>query len=269
MRVVTLTCSNTEIVCALGCASMLVGVDEHSDYPEDVVEQLPRVGPDLGIDIDKVAALQPDLVLASLTVPGHEKIVEGLHEAQLPFLAPEPISLDDIYQNIYEIAEALGVPERAGPVVQTMKASMAPRSSGVLSVEQKPSILVQWWPKPVIVPGRMSWTHDLIEWAGGRNILGTEEIKSRPMTDEEVLERDPDIFILSWCGVPFEKYRPDILLRNPKWTTLSAIQNQHVYCISEAFMGRPSPRLAEGGKAIRAIVERWLADPSTPSTDMR
>src|SRR5262245_32085204 len=69
VRVVSLTCSNTEIVCALGLADCLVGVDNHSDYPVEVVTRLPRVGPDLDIDVERVAALEPDLVLASLTVP--------------------------------------------------------------------------------------------------------------------------------------------------------------------------------------------------------
>ena len=59
MRIVSLACSNTEIVHALGCAAMLVGVDDHSDWPEEVVGPLPRLGPDLDIDVDAVAALQP------------------------------------------------------------------------------------------------------------------------------------------------------------------------------------------------------------------
>ena len=60
MRIVSLTCSNTEIVCALGCADRLVGVDNHSDYPAQVVKRTPRVGPDLTIDIQKVVDLKPD-----------------------------------------------------------------------------------------------------------------------------------------------------------------------------------------------------------------
>ena len=88
MRIVSLACSNTEIVCALGCADLLVGVDDHSDFPTDVVGPLPKVGPDLDIDVERVAALEPDLVLATLTVPGHEKIVEQLEIAGLPYIAP-------------------------------------------------------------------------------------------------------------------------------------------------------------------------------------
>ena len=70
MRIVSLACSNTEIVCALGCADLLVGVDDHSDFPTDVVGPLPKVGPDLDIDVERVAALEPDLVLS--LDPSHE-----------------------------------------------------------------------------------------------------------------------------------------------------------------------------------------------------
>ena len=81
MKIASLTCSNTEIVCALGRADWLVGVDNHSDHPADILSGLPRLGPDLGIDVEKLASLAPDLVLASLTVPGHEKVVEAVAAA--------------------------------------------------------------------------------------------------------------------------------------------------------------------------------------------
>ena len=78
MRVVSLTCSNTEIVCALGQSGLLVGVDDYSDFPPQPLKGMPRVGKDLDIDMDKVVALKPDLILASLTVPGHERVVEAV-----------------------------------------------------------------------------------------------------------------------------------------------------------------------------------------------
>ena len=104
MRVVSHTCSNTEIVCALGCSDMLVGVDDHSDFPPEVVRGLPKVGPDLGVDAKRVEQLKPDLVLTSLTVPGHEKIVDALEAAGLPLLVVEPQSLEDVYSDIERIA---------------------------------------------------------------------------------------------------------------------------------------------------------------------
>lgn len=250
MRIVSLACSNTEIVHALGCAHLLVGVDDHSDWPPEVVEPLPRVGPDLHIDVDRVAALEPDLVLATLTVPGHEKVVERLEAAGLPYLAPEPVSLADVYADIRRIADALGVSERADAVVAAMRAELdAPPAP-----PDAPTVLIQWWPKPVITPGRLSWATDVVAAAGGRAVLAHEEVKSRPMSDEEVADLDPDAVVLSWCGVSTEKYRPDVVLRNPAWQELDFVRRGRVFSIGEPFLGRPGPRLVEGVRAMRRVM---------------
>lgn len=269
MRIVSLACSNTEIVHALGCADMLVGVDEHSDYPPEVVGPLPKVGPDLDIDVDKVLALEPDLVLATLTVPGHEKVVERLEAAGLPFIAPEPTSLDDVYRDIRDIGARLGVPERAEAVVREMRAVFdGPESGGPPSgasdaggpergaepVDDAPSILVQWWPKPVITPGKQSWATDVIRAAGGRAVLADEDVKSRPMTDDEVAEHAPDAVVLSWCGVHPDKYRPDVVLRNETWAGLPFVKEGRVFCVGEPYLGRPGPRLVEGVRKMREVV---------------
>lgn len=252
MRVVSLACSNTEIVCALGCGHLLVGVDNHSDRPVKVVSKLPRVGPDLQIDIDAVAALKPDLVLASLTVPGHEQVVAGLEEAGLEHLAPEPVSLEDIYRDIEQIASALGVAERGKKLVAEMRAAL------VLHPEPsyRPKLLVQWWNRPTISPAKLSWVTELIGLAGGQNPLATEAVKSRPLADDEVAALNPDAMIISWCGVNPDKYRPDVIYRNSRWQNLTAVREERVFCVPEAFLGRPGPGLLEGYEALRDIVKR-------------
>ncbi|MDH3669612.1 MAG: cobalamin-binding protein [Gammaproteobacteria bacterium] len=252
MRVVSLNCSNTEIVCALGCADMLVGVDDHSDFPADVVNALPRVGPDLGIDVDKVSALRPDLVLASLTVPGHENIVATLETAGLNYHAPEPVSLDDVYRDVLEIAGILGVSHKGHAVVDDMRQRIQGHESPKSS--HAPTILVQWWPKPVIAPGKDSWVNDLLAAAGAINPLAERDVKSTPLEDTEVLALDPDAVVISWCGVRPEKYRPEVVYRNERWPTMKAILNRRVYCVPESYLGRPSPRLVQGYEALRDIV---------------
>jgi iron complex transport system substrate-binding protein len=251
MRIVSLACSNTEIVCALGCAHLLVGVDDHSDHPVDVVAGLPKVGPDLDIDVERVAALEPDLVLATLTVPGHERVIERLDAAGLAFIAPEPVSVTDVYRDIREIGARLGVADRAEALVVDMRASL----DATELAADAPMILVQWWPKPVITPGRRSWATDVIRAAGGRAALGHEDHKSRPMTDAEVAELAPDAVVLSWCGVHPDKYRPDVVLRNETWRGLPFVERGRVYTVGEPYLGRPGPRLVEGVRALRAIVE--------------
>lgn len=257
MRIVSLACSNTEIVHALGRAHLLVGVDDHSDWPPEVVDPLPKVGPDLEIDVEKVAALEPDLVLATLTVPGHEKVVERLEAAGLPYIAPEPVSLADVYRDVREIGRLLDAEERAEEVVAGMRAELEVGDGG--EDDERPSILIQWWPKPVITPGRLSWATQVVEAAGGRAVLADEEVKSRPMEDAEVAERSPDAVVLSWCGVHPDKYRPDVVLGNEAWQDLPFVKEERVYCVGEPYLGRPGPRLVEGVRRMRRIVDELVA----------
>ncbi len=258
MRLVSLACSNTEIVAALGRAELLVGVDDHSDYPAEIVAPLPRVGPDLEVEIHKVVALEPDLVLASLTVPGHEVVVAGLREAGLPFIAPNPESLADVYEDILRIGGLLDAEGEAAALVGDMQVALA----GGPPMGDTPSVLVQWWPKPVIAPGARSWVTDLLSAVGARNVLDNDDCKSRPLTDGEVSKLAPDAIVISWCGVAPEKYRPDVVLEKEAWQNLDAVARGRVYCIPEAYLGRPGPRLVQGAEALRKIVA-GLRDPAT------
>ncbi len=253
MRIVSLACSNTEIVATLGCAELLVGVDDHSDHPPEVVDRLPRLGPDLEIDVERVAALDPDLVLASLTVPGHETVVEGVEAAGLPVLVLAPTSLEDVYENVEEVARRLDVPDRGERLVKRMRKELDgngdPQAGG-----DTPSILIQWWPKPVITPCGESWVNPVLRAAGGRNPLAHLARPSRPLEDDEVADLDPDAIVVSWCGVDPAKYRPEVVRRNPAFQDVAAVRNDRVFCVPEAYLGRPGPRLVEGVRALRRVV---------------
>jgi iron complex transport system substrate-binding protein len=259
MRIVSTTCSNTEIVCALGCEQYLVGVDNHSDYPKEVVSGLPRVGPDLQVDAEVISQLKPDLVLASLTVPGHEKVIDSLKTAGLPYWASAPESLAAVYQDINDIAEQLGVVERGTQLIEDMRQQIKPVNT---ADKQRPSIAVQWWPKPVIVAARKSWVHDLIELAGGSNALEEFEEISLPLEFEQFAKLNPDIIAISWCGVKEEKYRPSVISENPLLTSVSAVRNERIVSIPEAFLGRPSVRLVEGYKLLKATVDKYSQETS-------
>jgi iron complex transport system substrate-binding protein len=249
MRVVSHTCSNTEIVCALGCADRLVGVDTDSDHPPAVVTPLPKLGRDLELDVAAVAALRPDLVLTSLTVPGHERIVDALRAAGLPHLVIDPIGLDGVYDSIVQIAEALGVLKKGRSLVAQMQVDMPP----VEPPGARPRVLVEWWPKPVIAPARQSWVNDLVRLAGGVNPLETRDGKSAQITDAEARSAAPDAIVMSWCGVKQEKYRRDVVERRPGWGDVPAVKHGRIFPVTEAFLGRPGPRLVEGYRALAAI----------------
>jgi iron complex transport system substrate-binding protein len=250
MRLFSHTCSNTEIVCALGCAALIVGIDTDSDYPPEVVAPLPKLGRDLDLDVAGVLALQPDLVLTSLTVPGHERIVAELEAAGVRTLVCDPLSLEDIYGDIRRIAQALDVAERGEQLVAQMRAAMPQ-----VTVPHPPKVLIEWWPKPVIAPARQSWASDLVALAGGVNPWATVEAKSAPLEDAQIIAAAPDAVVMSWCGVKQENYRAEIVRRRPGWENVPAVRHERIVPITEAWLGRPGPRLVEGYRALRAVIE--------------
>ncbi|MDR3415672.1 MAG: ABC transporter substrate-binding protein [Nevskia sp.] len=249
MRLFSHTCSNTEIVCALDCADLLVGIDTDSDHPAEAAQRLPKLGRDLDLDTAGVIALRPDLVLTSLTVPGHERIVAELQDAGLRTLVCDPRSLEDVYGDIRRIAEAIGVPGRGNRLVDLMRAAMPP-----VKRARRPAVLVEWWPKPVIAPARQSWVSDLIELAGGTNPWRGVDAKSLPLDDAQVLAAAPEAVVMSWCGVKQENYRADIVKRRAGWEAVPAVRHQRIVPITEAWLGRPGPRLVEGYAALRRVI---------------
>ena len=251
MRVVTLTCSNTEIVCALGCADLLVGCDDHSDHPAAVVERLSRVGRDLDVDADRVAALRPDLVLASLSVPGHEKVIERLLVHKLNVLVLAPRSVSEVARDIRQVGGILGVGDRGAALAAELEAALAPPPDDGLP---RPRILVEWWPKPCIAAGTRSWVQDLLVAAGADNALDDRAVESAPLERAEAAALAPDAVVVSWCGVPRSHYRTELVLKRPEWADVPAVRTGQVHPISEAYLGRPGPRLIEGLARLRAVV---------------
>lgn len=250
MRIVAHTCSNTEIVCALGRADWLVGVDDHSDYPAHVVRRLPRIGADLDIDIEKVKRLAPDLVITSLTVPGHERCLERIRKAGIPHLVTQPHTLADVAGDIRRIGQALDAEPSAERIAGRFDALSARREE-----PGSVPILIEWWPKPVIAPGRRSWVNEMLALAGGFNPFARIDAESTEVSTRDAVDAMPEAIVMSWCGVDESKYRPHVVMRRKGWQDIPAIRNRSVHAVSEAWLGRPGPRLLHGIERLREVVE--------------
>ena len=237
----------------LGRGDWLVGVDDHSDFPAEVLAGLPRLGPDLGIDVEKLAALEPDLVLASLTVPGHEKVVAAVEQAGLPFIAPAPVSLLDIEDDIRLIGSKLDAADRAEALITAMRKELAELRNASPPGEPVP-IVVEWWPKPVIVPGGGSWVNDLLAAVGGVNPFADRAANSFTLEPEEAEAAGVAAIAISWCGVEEKNYRPEKVWGRAGWEAVPAVRDRVVAPISEAYLGRPGPRLIEGARRLAALV---------------
>ncbi|KAB7706969.1 ABC transporter substrate-binding protein [Bacillus aerolatus] len=245
MKLISICPSNTEIIEFLGLTHQLIGVDDFSDWPADV-DHLPKLGPDLNIDMDKVEALQPDLVIASLSVPGMEKNVEELKKRRIPFIVTNPQSLTEIGESIEEMGKACGVPEQAKRAADQYRAQLAQFRSVASLINERPSLYWEWWPKPVFTPGKINWLTEISELAGARNVFADEATANFQTDWEEVKKRNPDFILLSWVGVRTEKIDPAIVHKRPGWSELPAVQQQRVVVMEEDFFCRPSPRLVVG-----------------------
>lgn len=248
LRIVSICPSNTELVEYLGLTPYLVGVDDFSDWPEQI-KHLPRLGPDLSIDMDKVEALKPDLVLASLSVPGMEKNIGELEKRNIPHIILNPQSLEDIENDLIITAKALGQPETGKKAAKAFRSQVEELRNIAAKIENKPSLYWEWWPKPVFTPGQVNWLTELSELAGAYNLFRDVELASVQTDWEDVYHRNPDYICLAWVGVRKEKVNPDIVLKRPNWQQLDAVRNQRILVLEEELYCRPSPRLIEG--AIR------------------
>jgi iron complex transport system substrate-binding protein len=93
----------------------------------------------------------------------------------------------------------------------------------------------------------------MIAIAGGVNPID-DEVASRPLGVEELRELDPDAVVISWCGVPPNKYRRDVVLDRAGCAEVAAVRTGRVFAIPEAHLGRPGPRLVEGVRALKRVV---------------
>lgn len=245
MKVLSLCPSNTEMMEYLGLTHLLAGVDDFSDWPAAIVD-LPRLGPDLSINMDLVEQLKPDLVLASLSVPGMEKNVDALINRGIPHIVLNPQSLSDIEQDLIRIAEALGEPKLGIKSAEDFRSRIEKIKAKTGKISKKPSLYWEWWPKPIFTPGNINWLTEISEAAGAINVFHTVEMASVQTDWEDVLSRKPDFICLAWVGVRKEKVQKNAVTKRPGYELLNFSNDDSILILEEELYCRPSPRLVEG-----------------------
>ncbi|MFC7320142.1 cobalamin-binding protein [Halobacillus campisalis] len=254
MRIVSICPSNTEIVAYLEQTELLIGVDNYSDFPEEV-KKLPKLGPDLSIDIERIVSLQPDLVLASLSVPGMEKNIEGLDAHNLPYIILNPNSLEEIAEDIARVGEAIGEKKLGIEKSEEFRCAIEMYREKALDKEERPSLYWEWWPKPIFTPGRANWLSEISELAGAYNIFQTEKEANVKTDWDEVKKRNPEHICMVWVGVKEEKMNPELIKKRPGWSDMTAVKNEHIHVLEESLYCRPSPRLLEGLSKLTEILD--------------
>ncbi|SDH96995.1 iron complex transport system substrate-binding protein [Planococcus glaciei] len=253
MRIVSICPSNTELLAFLGAENLLVGIDDYSDWPSQITA-LPRLGPDLAIRMDELEALKPDLVLASLSVPGMEKNVEELVRRKIPHLVLNPQTLEEIGQDLLAVGQACGID--AHPVHTEFLSVIEDIKNRSSLAESHPSLYWEWWPKPIFTPGSVNWLTEISHITGARNAF--EDVASANFqTDwEDVRQRDPDYILLAWVGIMTSKVKPELVRKRPGWNEMKAYN--HIHIMEEELYCRPSPRLIEGAIRLGKLIHPEL-----------
>lgn len=245
MKIISLCPSNTEICATLEIDHLLIGIDDFSNYPESI-SHLPRLGPDLSIDMDAVEALKPDIVLASLSVPGMEKNIVELNKRNIPHIILNPNTLQEIADDIVKVGNILGITMKAKEKATLFLDEIEVYKKISNTIVDKKTLYWEWWPNPLFTPGGRNWLTEISELAGGKNIFDHVDLASVQVKHSDVINSNPDYILLSWVGVAHHRIKPEIVLKRDGWNELKAIKNGQIIVMEEDYYCRPSPRLLEG-----------------------
>jgi iron complex transport system substrate-binding protein len=252
-RIVSLAPSNTEILFALGAADQVVGRDEFSNYPTEVTS-IPGIGGSMGnYNFEKIAALKPDLVLASsLNTPEQVKSLEEL--GITVYLLPNPVDLDGLYKNLGTVGTLIGKTSRADNLIENLKSRVSAVEDKISAVDNKPVVFYELDASDAAQPwtsGPGTFLSNLIGMAGGMNAGDELSGDFAQISLETLLVKNPDLIILgdSNYGVDIQQ-----VASRPGWETLGAVKTSRVYPFNDDLVSRPGPRLVDGLEALAQLI---------------
>jgi iron complex transport system substrate-binding protein len=293
MRIVSLLPSATEIVCALGLSDALVGVSHDCDFPPEIrgrpVLSAAIVGPAepsalidrrirgavhngqsvYHLDAAALARLDPDLILTqelcSVCAPSYTLVKQAakLLDGEPQILSLEPKSLSDVLDNILLVGRMTNSGPRARALVGRLRARIdAVRAHAVPS---RPRVACLEWLDPLYAGGH--WIPEMVDSAGGRDVLGVPGGPSRLVDWDAVLAAQPEVLVLMPCGFDVGRTRAELgrLTGRPGWPDLPAVRRNRVYLTDgSAYLNRPGPRLVEGLEILAAAIHPEIYRPRLP-----
>jgi len=254
-RIVCLTEETVETLYLLGEQDRIVGISGYVVRPAQARREKPRVSAFTSANIDKILALKPDLVLTFSDLQAD--IVADLIRRGLDVHAFNQRSIAGILDMIRTLGAMVDANERARQLVETLEAQLAQVRTRAECLPKRPKVFFEEWDDPLI--SGIGWVSELVEIAGGNDIFADRRnqgaAKDRVVTVEEVVAREPDLIIGSWCG---KKFRPERVAARVGFDRIPAVQHQNLYEIKSSLILQPGPAaLTDGLAELEKIIRRW------------
>jgi iron complex transport system substrate-binding protein len=240
-RIVSLAPSVTETLFALGAGDRVVGDTDFCDYPPEA-KQKTHIGGPVSPSIEAIAALHPDLVVATREINRPES-VHALEQLGIAVYATDPQAVEQVFTSTERLGELLG----AGGAGRMLTADLRRRLSGIerrLAGLPAKNVLMIVWLDPLMSVGRNTFLDDALRRAGAHSVIDSPQ--SWPTIDlEQVVRLQPDYLIISNDNARQVQRELTELQERPGWRQLEAVRNRRFVVVSEA-MSHPSPRLVDG-----------------------
>lgn len=256
-RIVCLTTETVEVLYALGEQDRIVGISGYTVRPPQARKEKPKVFAFTTGDIDKILAVQPDLVLTFSDLQGD--IARDLIKAGVPVYAFNTRSVEDILGMVETLGRLVGAEDKALALVGELERQIAEArthaAERLARTGYRPRVYFEEWDEPLI--SGIRWASELIEIAGGEDVFAEQArsplAKDRQPTAEAVIAAAPDIIIGSWCG---KHFRPERIAARPGWEAVPAVRDGRLHEIKSAIILTPGPvAISEGLPQLRAIFD--------------
>ncbi len=254
-RLVCLTEETTEILYRMGEESRIVGISAFTVRPPEARRDKPVVSQFVKADLEKIAALEPDLVLGFSDLQAD--ICAELIRRGIEVHCFNQRSVADILEVVRRLGAMIGVPEKGEALAKELSDGLERIAQSAARFPVHPRVYFEEWPDPLITGIR--WVSELIEIAGGEDVFADRRdarlARDRTLPGPEaVLERSPDVYLASWCG---RKFRRDYLDKRAGWMEAPFMKEEHVFEIDSSTILQPGPgALTDGVLAIHRILAR-------------
>jgi iron complex transport system substrate-binding protein len=256
-RVIALSPHAVELVYAAGGAATLVGAVSYSDYPP-AAKALPRVGSNAALDLERIVALKPDLIVV-WRHGNDERQLDKLRALGIALFRSEPRKLDDVAMNLDKLGVLLGAEATAKAAARGYRGeieNLRARYAGRPTV----SVFYQVWNRPLMTLSGAHIVSDAIALCGGRNVFAGLAPLVPTVSTEAVVAANPEAIVTATAGVPAaqadakadglsETVSPE-LAGWRAWPRVTAVARGNLFSLDPDLIDRPGPRLPQGVAAL-------------------